>query len=158
MTSPRSPFIQRLIRSRSLIVVNLLVIIFLGMSLGREVVRSRSIEADIAALQAQADDLVTSNQEMLNLQTAMQTESFIEREARLKLGLKKPGETVVVITDDESDAVIDEGSTDPTDPLGYVIDEETDEASFSTQNLANPLKWWYYFFDRNIFTDLVTYE
>ena len=65
---------QRLIRSRFLIVVNLSVIIFLGMSLGREWVRSRTIDAEIAALQAQTDDLVTTNQEMLNLQTAMQTE------------------------------------------------------------------------------------
>ncbi len=148
---------QRLIRSRFLIVVNLSVIIFLGMSLGREWVRSRTIDAEIAALQAQTDDLVTTNQEMLNLQTAMQTESFIEREARLKLGLKKLGETVVVIKDGQNDS-LDEDTTNPTDPLGYVIDEQTDDTSFGADNLANPLKWWYYFFDRNIFNDLVTYE
>ncbi|MFA4845166.1 MAG: septum formation initiator family protein [Patescibacteria group bacterium] len=156
--SARSSFIQRLIRWRFLIVVNVLVIIFFGMSFGREVVRSRSIDAEIAALQAQADALVVTNQEMLNLQTAMQTESFIEREARLKLGLKKPGETVVVIKDGKSVAVEGEGLTDSSDPLGYVINEQTDTASFSGEALVNPVKWWYYFFDKNIFNDLVQYE
>lgn len=149
MTSSRSPLIQRLIRSRFFIVINLLVIIFLGMSLGREMIRSRSIEADIAHLQAQADELTQSTQDLLNLQTAMQTESFIEREARLKLGLKKPGETVVVIQDEARDdsSVI---SDDPLDPLDFVIDEQTPQ-----EELANPLKWWYYFFDKIAFNTLV---
>lgn len=149
MTSRESSFIQRLIRSRFLIVINLLVIIFLGMSFGREMIRSRLIEADIANLQAQADELTQSTQDLLNLQTAMQTESFIEREARLKLGLKKPGETVVVIQE-EGNGDTSMISDDPLDPLDLVIDDETPQ-----EELANPLKWWYYFFDKTAFNTLV---
>lgn len=149
MSQHRSPFIQRLIRSRFLIVVNLLVIIFLGISFGREVVRSRSIASEISALQAQADELTMSNQEMLNLQTAMQTESFIEREARLKLGLKKPGETVVVIQQEGSED-LSQIPEDPLDPLDFVIDDATPQ-----EELGNPLKWWYYFFDKMAFNTMV---
>ncbi|MBI5794247.1 septum formation initiator family protein [Candidatus Uhrbacteria bacterium] len=156
--SNRSPFIQRLIRSRYLMVVNVLVILFLGMSLGRETVRSRAIDAQIADLQARADNLTKDNQAMLELQTAMQTESFIEREARLKLGLKKPGETVVVLRDDEQDQAQGE-ETDPTDPLHYVIDPSTGNPADGMQtDIGNPLKWWYYFFDKSTFNDLVAYE
>jgi cell division protein FtsB len=142
-------------------VVNVLVITFLGLSLGREMIRSRAIDAEIEDLQAKADALTASNQEMLNLQTAMQTESFIEREARLKLGLKKPGEMVVVIQDEdkglargrataEGEQMETKGTEDPNDPLGYVIDR-TEE----TTVVANPTKWWYYFFDKFAFNALV---
>lgn len=158
MSQNNPPFIQRLIRWRFLIVVNLLIVIFLALSLGRNVVRSRAIDAEIDALQGQADELSTSNQEMLNLQTARQTESFIEREARLKLGLKKPGETVVVIQDTQSQNLSEESTADPTDPLGYVIDESTGHVPLSGNSLANPLKWWYYFFDKSTYDSLLDYE
>ncbi len=156
MTSNRSPFIQRLIRSRYLIVVNVLVIIFLGLSLSREVIRSRAIDAEIADLQARADSLTVDTQAMLELQTAMQTESFIEREARLKLGLKKPGETVVVLRDEQDQTLSAE--EDSTDPLHYVIDPTTGESGQSEADIGNPTKWWYYFFDKSRFNELVAYE
>ncbi|MBI4437689.1 septum formation initiator family protein [Candidatus Uhrbacteria bacterium] len=151
-----SPFLQRLIRWRLLIVVNLLVILFLALTLGRELVRSRSIDAQIAALQAQADELSASTQEMLDLQTAMQTESFIEREARLKLGLKKPGETVVVIQEGTEEPVSDSG--DAADPLGLVIDEGEAPVNLRAARLPNPFKWWYYFFDKSLYLSLLDYE
>lgn len=152
MPVPKSSFVGRLIRWRFLIVVNLFVVAFLGMSLGREVVRSRSITAEITTLQNEAESLVTRNIEISELKTAMQTESYIEREARLKLGLQKPGETVVVIQDDSNGENTLSG-TDPTDPLGYMLEEvDVDSA------VANPTKWWYYFFDKNSFNVMSDYE
>ena len=59
MPVPKSSFVGRLIRWRFLIVVNLFIVAFLGMSLGREVVRSRSISAEITSLQNEAESLVT---------------------------------------------------------------------------------------------------
>jgi cell division protein FtsB len=152
MPTLRTSFVQRLIRWRFLIVVNVLVIVLLAMSLGREVVRSRSIGSEIAGLQGQAQELATRNIELGELKTAMQTESFIEREARLKLGMKKPGESVVVIQDETDGG--DEGHTDdPSDPLGYVIGDKQESLA-----VANPTRWWYYFFDKDSFNTLSTYE
>lgn len=152
MPFSRGTFVERLIRWRLLLVVNLLVVVFLGMSLGREVVRSRAISGEIAQLQDQANKLATRNIDLSELKTAMQTEVFIEREARLKLGMKKPGETVVVIQDEASPAQQDENQ-DPNDPLGLV--GENAEGNVA---VANPTKWWYYFFDENAFNALSDYE
>lgn len=151
MPAPRTSFLQRLIRWRLLIIVNVLVIVFLGMSLGREMVRSRSVQGQINELQASAQELVARNIEISELRTAMQTEAFIEREARLKLGLKKQGETVVVVRDQEDVRVSETG--DPSDPLGYVVDNLDDG-----RVVANPTRWWYYFFDKNAFNALSDYD
>jgi len=153
MPIPKSTFVSRLIRWRFFIVVNLFVVAFLGVSLGREFVRSQSISFEIASLQEESESLVARNIEISELKTAMQTESYIEREARLKLGLKKPGETVVVISDDSDVSAGIVTGSNPSDPLGYVIEESgVDEA------VANPTKWWYYFFDKNSFNLTSDYD
>jgi cell division protein FtsB len=143
--------VQRLIRWRFLIIVHVGVIVFWGMSLGRETVRSRSIQAQINELKASAQGLEARNIEISELRTAMQTEAFIEREARLKLGLKKPGETVVVVQDGQDG--LEPFIADPSDPLGYVVDNLDDGRA-----VANPIRWWYYFFDKNAFNALSKYE
>jgi len=144
-------FIQRLIRWRYLVVVNLIVVLFLSMSLGREVVRNSTIDAEISALETEAEELTARNIEISELKTAMQTESFIEREARLKLGMKKPGETVVVVQDDVPQQ--EQLTDDAYDPLGYVMGMEE-----SREVVANPTKWWYYFFDKTTFDQINWYE
>ena len=103
-------------------------------------------------LQAQADALLAHTIDLSELKTAMQTESYIEREARLKLGLKKPGETVIVIQD-EANVSATQTWSDPNDPLGYVI--EGDQTNVA---VANPQKWWYYFFDKKTFNALAGYD
>lgn len=148
MTSYRSSFISKLIQWRFLIVVNLLLVVFLGLTLGREFFRAREIQSEINKLQAQADVLASKNISLTELQTAMQTESFIEREARLKLGMKKPGEEVVVIQDgmeakEEKEEKEEREEKDVTDPLNLVLDNQ------SKIQIANPTKWWYYFFNKN---------
>ena len=153
MPKPRGTFFERLIRWRLLLVVNLLVIVLLGVSLSREMVRSRAIREEIAQLQAQADELAAQNIDLSQLRTAMQTESFIEREARLKLGMKKPGETVVVVQEGTG---VNQGAgenTDARDPLDLVLDGQEPVVV-----VANPTKWWYYFFDKNLFNKLASYD
>lgn len=150
MPQPKQSFVQRVIRWRFFVVVNLVIALMIGMSLGREVVRNRTIAAEIYGLQQEAESLAARNIEISELRTAMQSESFIEREARLKLGMQLPGETVVVISDEGTATTI---SDDPNDPLGLVIDETT-----NFDSVANTTKWWYYFFDKDRFNQIVAYE
>ncbi len=138
-------FITRLIRWRFLIVVNVVIIIFIGLTFGREFFRSREIQSEIQKLQTQADTLAARNVALSELQIAIQTESFIEREARLKLGMKKPGEEVVVIKEGEDREGIEglEGLEAKSDPLNLVLDNQTEQT-----HIANSTKWWYYFFGK----------
>ncbi len=154
MPQPRTTFVQRIVKWRFFFVVNLLLVVFLGMTLGREFFRTREIQNEINELQAQADSLATRNIALSELQTAVQTESFIEREARLKLGMKKPGEKVVVVQEVEKGQTGQKGENqDVSDPLGLVLDTQE-----SQPRIANATKWWYYFFDKTAFNALLSYE
>jgi cell division protein FtsB len=143
----RKPFWRKLVEFRLLFVVNAVVLAALGLSFGREWMRNSEIQSEIARLEEQARSLETRNLQIADLNTAFRTESFIEREARLKLGMKKPGENVVVIQEDGSTPgpIIDatDGMTaEAADPrLLLAVDGEPKE-------LANPSKWWQYFFER----------
>ena len=143
-------WLRRILAFRFLFLINLVIFGFLSWSFGREFLRNRQIQQDISALQTQPDTLQARNLEVTRLHTALQTESSIEREARLKLGLKKPGEHVVVIRAEahvDHLAVTAGGATDPFGLLG----------GNGTTHVANPLKWWYYFFHRDAFDRLLSY-
>jgi len=143
MPRSRANLFERLIGFRYLFVFNLALIIFLSVILGREFVRGQEIERQISALQAEAQALAVRNVEISELRTAFQSESFIEREARLKLGLKKPGEELAVVQAKSAALVFGE-STGENNPLTVLAPE-------ALAPVANPTKWWYYFFDRAAF-------
>lgn len=153
MPSERSTFLQRLIKWKFLIVINGLLILFVGVTLGREFFRTQEIQQDIDALQTQANALASRNIALSELQTAVQTESFIEREARLKLGMKKSGEEVVVIQEageaGGSSQEAGDGTTNENDPLNFVLEKQE-----SQTRVANASKWWYYFFDKTAYKKL----
>jgi cell division protein FtsB len=143
-------WLRRVLEFRFLFVVNMIVLIFLAWSFGREFLRNREIQRDIASLQAEADALQARNLEITRLHSTLQTESSIEREARLKLGLKKPGEQVVVIQPGTQTTQDGDGDAS-SDPFGILSGEA------EMRVVANPVKWWYYFFHREAYRELVNY-
>lgn len=156
MPQPKTTFLARLLRWRFLFIVNIVVLLFLGMTLGREYVRTHEIQKEINALETQAQQLSARNITLSELKTAVQTESFIEREARLKLGMKKPGEQVFIIQEaktEEAQEGESGGLADGTDPLGFVLIPTDDHPQ-----VANTTKWWYYFFNTSAYRDLRAYE
>lgn len=135
----RTSFIAKAFRSRWLLAGVFSVLVLSGLAFGRQYVHNRQIEQDIANLQKQADGLAANNLHISDLQNALQTESYLEREARLKLGLKKPGEHVVVIQD-KAAAV----------PAFQSLDDLQANAATpeAAPEVPNPKRWWAYFFDR----------
>lgn len=126
--------------------INLFVLGFLVFSFGREFVRDYSVRQEIAGLEAEKAALENENSEIIALMNSIQTETYIEREARIKLGLAKPGEKVVILPDSREDnqtkTNIDYAAEIPAEDLSAV---------------ANPRKWWYYFFDINKFDMIKIY-
>lgn len=151
MTRSSGSFIYRLVHWRYLSVVNVLFIFLIAFLIGREMIRRRDIDGQIALLQKQAIEMQTQNVALTELHNAVQTESYIEREARLKLGLKKPGESVVILKEEgDRDDKGNKGDSmgDSTDPLGIVA-----EGDGAKKPLANSTKWWYYFFNKQAYQD-----
>lgn len=121
---------RRFLSSKILLSLGVIFLIFLLISFGREFYRRYYLEQEIKSLQSQVNQLEGKNQEFGSLIEYLNTQNFTEEEARLKIGLKKPGEEVVVINQP--------GSVTPGDAAGG--------ADSYLAQLSNPVKWWYYFF------------
>ena len=154
MARSTSSFFYRVFHWRYAFIVHTILILLIAFSFGREVIRRRSVDQEIRSLQQQSASLQAQNNTISNLRSAVQTESFIEREARLKLDLKKPGERLLIIKGlDESDKkeqTNDKSST--VDSFGSASD-----LAETKKTLANSTKWWYYFFNKSKFTELTSY-
>jgi cell division protein FtsL len=91
-----------------------------------------AVNVEITDLQKQIASLESSNNDLSKLETYLQSNQFAEKEARLNMSLKKPGEHVAVIENSDANAA------------GPMADG-SDGADKKNSNLMN---WWNYFFGR----------
>ena len=75
--------------------------------------RNRELSAEIVSLQSQASGLEAANVLAAQQSRDLASDQAAEREARMKLGLMRPGEEVVVIRGEPSPASADELSAAP---------------------------------------------
>ncbi|MEK9130825.1 MAG: hypothetical protein AAB429_01785, partial [Patescibacteria group bacterium] len=80
-------------------IINMVILFFLSLSFGREWARNASIEGQIDDLKEQEEAMESRKLELLSLGQTIQSQFFLEQEGRLKYGLRKPGEELVVVTD-----------------------------------------------------------
>lgn len=119
--------IKRIISSKALTYLLILFLFFGLVSLGREINRRLVLKKEFSNLENQINLLEIENQQILKEIEQMQTDYFKERQARLKLGLQKPGEQVVVIQDNESAEV-------------------ESKIKYLGKEISNFRFWWSYFF------------
>ena len=135
MPQKRKSLFFSFISTKLFIAAGLAVLLFVGVSLGKELVRRHQISEKAKSFEAEIQRLEESSTELAGLIDYLKSESYQEREARLKLGLQKEGETVVVIPKSE------------LDPASYDREQGTGPASSAkTEDLSNIQKWWRYFF------------
>ena len=78
-------------------VAGLVVLILIGISLGKEAYRKRQVQKEIEGLQSQIKDLGQENGDLNNLIAYFSTPQFQEKEAREKLNLQKDDEQMIVL-------------------------------------------------------------
>lgn len=110
--------------SRWFIILSLALIVLLLLSYNREIQRQKKINEKILELRNEALTLEQSNFKLARMLNYVQSEEFVELEARKNLNYKKPGEKVIVITENNNN----EGGTK------------------KAEQLSNWEKWLYYFF------------
>ena len=113
---------------------NIVLVVLLLWGLVGEIGRSQSLQTDIDRLESQARALEDQNARLTTLGTALATNDRLEREARVKLGLQKPGESVIIVQDTR-------GQSGAIQPVAVGSASDTPVAQ-----LSNPQKWWKYFF------------
>ena len=122
--------VRHVLQYRLFFVINGFLFVLIALSFGREFVRSASIQREISALQDEKQSLEERNQSLKDYQEYLSTESFLEKEAREKFGLQRPGETQVFIGGEL---------------LGG--DEEAKRGIASVQDGTRLQQWAWYFFD-----------
>ena len=122
--------LKKVFGMKSFLIILVGFLILFGFNFFKEYSRNRQLNAQIKKLEVMAKGLEAQNLDILSLAKYLDTEEFLEVEARTKLGLKKTGETTVVV----NIPGMEEGAT-------------------STQ--PNPIKktpnikqWWKYFFEK----------
>ncbi len=116
-----------LIFSKFFLVFCLFILIIILVGVVNGTVKNYKVNSEVAGLQTEIARLEKQNQDFGQLVKYLNSDIFIEQEAKLKLGLKKEGENLVVI---------------PDQALPTQTDTQKD-----VQVLSNPAKWWAYFFN-----------
>lgn len=111
-----------------LIIIIFVVLFFIFVSgLIKETINKHRIDSQISKLEQEIFSLEQNNQELAGNIESWSQSNQLEKQARLKLGLKKPGETAVIISR--------EGDT-----IGLV-----ETFGPPPKEVSNPQKWFNYF-------------
>jgi len=112
----------------SLVLLGLLAVIIFP--LYKNMTNRYRIDREIEVLKSEIESMENGSNDLKKLLAYLESDQFAETEARLNFGMKKKGEEVVVIKEDETVAA-----------LGLAAD-------VSMGDLPNPVKWLRYFFGR----------
>lgn len=77
-------------------VVLLLILGFIFYSFGGQVVEMYNVQHELKNIKEQMEEVKTKNTELRKQIELLNSDSYIEREAREKLGLVKPGEKIIL--------------------------------------------------------------
>lgn len=122
---------QRQLKFSVKVLIAAAVFIYMLIATGEALWQNYRTNQEIAQLRVEIAILERENVQIKNLIAYLKTESFREKEARRKLGYKKPGEQVVALPQD---------NFIHTD-LGTTKGTKTPEPEV---RLSNPQKWWDY--------------
>ncbi len=130
MMQERKSFFSRY-RLKFLLAIFLVLTALIGVRLAGEWRKRQEIQDEVGRLEEEAKRLENRNLEILELSKELTSEEFLEREARLKLGLQKPGETVAVVG------------------VGSGTEEPVVKREVNASRKGNAKRWYYYFFDQD---------
>lgn len=136
MKAQQKHLIIRFFTSTGLFVVCLILLALISYSLVKEYIRRSQVNQEITHLESEIVELEEQSSELKKLAKYLKTESFIEKEARMNLGLSKPGEGVMIIPESSAQAT----------PLEQAFIEQEVQKQ---ESISNPKKWMQYFFPVN---------
>ncbi len=138
MTRSGKNSIKRIISSKVFLFFITLALIAVAVNVGRESYRKYQLTQEINNLKTEIQKLEGKNEQLADLMEYLKEEPYLEKEARLKLNMKKPGERVVVISDkgEEIELPQPKEENNPVNVLTNIPEGET----------TNYWEWWQYFF------------
>ena len=129
---------KRLLISKPVLILEVLVLGYFAFNVGQEMFKRHNIEAEISHLENEINKLEKDKNDLNDLLSYVQTDAFVEQEAREKLNLAKNGESLILVP--EADATFTVNSETTPSAEGAPRAPEARKKS----NLA---KWWQYLFE-----------
>lgn len=128
----KSSFGKKLFQSKFFLLAATVALVFFATGFLRSFLLDYQIRQETAQLKKIQSQLEDRKLKLLDKLSEIESDAYAEKEARLRLGLTKPGEEVVVIKDLPKAELV-EGKVKEETRLGVVT-------------IANPILWWQYFF------------
>ncbi len=128
--------LKKFFSSRAVLFLLLLAFIWLSISLVKAFYKKRQMDQEIGALKAEIAKMDGKGQDLNQLLSYFNSESYLEREAKDKLNLKKEGENVVMV----QGAAETVGENNSSVSVGAAVSAPVEENNF--------IKWWNFFFKR----------
>jgi len=132
--------LKRLIESKTLLLLSFLIFTWLAVSFVQTTYRRYRLLDQLQRLQDKASRLEKDNKSLKKSINYYSSQSFLEKEARRKLNLKKPGEKVVIINLSSDEASQSQGINDEK--------KEIFNNNFQLDNKSNWQRWISYFLKR----------
>lgn len=118
--------------SRRFTVLFFFGVVVIAISLTKEVIRKIEIQREISSLESEIAELEQHNTELNAMMAYFNSSTFQEKDARSKLNLMEPGETVVVLPNQAREATVS---------VAQANQNQINAA------LPNYQKWFTYFFN-----------
>lgn len=120
--------LHRILTSRGVLVIEVILIAIILVGIAKEVTRRVALKREIQALEQQIATLRAQNQSLGEYVASIDTDTFREREARKRLNLQLPGETLLILPDEQNSTTV------------------ATVASAESASTTNPQRWWHFFF------------
>ena len=156
-TRKRTLLIRFLFNRKILFLLGLVVIVLISFPIAKNWSQRYQIDEEIEELKGEIELIEEKNTELRKLLSYLESDQFVEEQARLNFGLKKEGEEVAVVQFNDSEARGDSqlnSSDDNTDEVNH--NDETGKSIYNIPGLSkqepvkppgNPQRWWRYFFE-----------
>lgn len=102
---PKSATFSLLTSPRIFAIVALIFILLILIPLAKNYSRKRLIEKEIAEISKEIEEFEAKNNELQDIASYLQSEQSVEEQARLNMGMRKPGESVAVVQGEFSNLI-----------------------------------------------------
>jgi len=120
-----------------IIALSLALFLVVGVSTLRETYGDWKVDHEIQDLQTQVSSLQGRKLEIGSLLDRLNSAEVLDKEARVRLGMQKPGEKVIIVRSPDANS--------PNDPQAAALELSS---TANPDQRSNPQKWFAYFITR----------
>src|SRR4030042_2292817 len=134
-------FKKRFFTSKFLLFFLIIVFIWSVIACVKITYKKKQMVKESEELQAEISKIQEENKQLAGIKDILTDPSFLEREAKRRLNLKREGEDVVIVPEGEINQVVKGAENGEVEQIGE------NSANIEPKEETNLRKWWRYFFE-----------